>query len=107
LFRPFGHHGYEARHRHLMLAGDDCVSLSGRSEVLLTEDKQEEDQTHTLRRSPVAGTREMNAVRILCVQASYKFDRDCNYKLQHFERAGLFKSFNHLKPSDYFTCHQV
>jgi len=49
LFRPLGHHGCDPRHGHLLLAGDDWVRLSGRTEVLLTEDKQEENQTRTLK----------------------------------------------------------
>jgi hypothetical protein len=48
LFRPLGH----ARIRGMtqtVFAGDDCIRLSGRNEVLLIEDKLEEDRTLTLR----------------------------------------------------------
>ena len=40
---------YETLHKHLLFAGDDWARLSGRTGVLMIEDKQEEEQTRTLR----------------------------------------------------------
>jgi hypothetical protein len=48
VFHSLGHNGYDARSGHLLFACDDCVRFSGRTEVLLVEDKQEDDQTRTV-----------------------------------------------------------